>query len=103
MASFPGCAQHLAGTRETFHVCPINNQMNIIKRLLVRSIVTNTPRRQCLFEKYIPSIVFLPPRPTPQMLLWKDLRKSDVFANISPFRGHLALLGSHLECIHPPL
>lgn len=42
-------AGHLAGTWPTF-VCPIHSQMRIIKRPVVRSIVTNTPPRPRLFE-----------------------------------------------------
>lgn len=30
------------------------------------------------------------------MLLWEDLRQSDVFANMATLRGHLVLVGSPL-------
>lgn len=46
-AAFAGVSQHLASRKAT--LCRLDKQMNIFKRLLVRSIRTNGARRQGFF------------------------------------------------------
>lgn len=83
----------------------IDKQMNIIKRLLVKSIVTNTPLEDNADLKITSQAFFFSTRPLPllQVLLCKDLRQSDAFANVSTLRGRLALCGSHLGGVHASL
>ena len=108
VALFPQSTQYIALSRHTadiqFH--GIDKQMNIIKRLLVKSIVTNTPLEDNADLKITSqAFFFFSTRPLPllQVLLCKDLRQSDAFAKVSTLRGRLALCGSHLGGVHSSL
>lgn len=89
MASFPPYVHPAPSWHtQTLDVCPVDNQMNIIKCLLVSSIVTNTPQRRRLFENTSQALFFYPP---PHASL-EGCERVGCFCKPVSMRSHLALL-----------